>query len=100
VAAEDRNASVLHSETGERVKKLTAIEERNRRVEADKAWETSMTRRAIIAVFTYVIVVVFLFYINAERPFLMATIPVIGYILSTLALTPIKSWWLQKAYRK
>lgn len=33
-------------------KRLKTIEERNRRVETEKAWETSVTRRLSIAVLT------------------------------------------------
>ena len=40
--------------------RLSSIEERNRRVEADKAWETSWTRRLLIAVLTYGVIAVYL----------------------------------------
>jgi len=32
---------------------IEKIKGRNRRVEADKAWETSLTRKILIAVLTY-----------------------------------------------
>ena len=34
-------------------KRITAIEARNKRVEGDKAWETSYARRALLVAFTY-----------------------------------------------
>ena len=40
----------------ERVQK---IEERNRGVEQDKAWETSVVRRIILAVFSYLVIAIF-----------------------------------------
>jgi preprotein translocase subunit SecF len=76
------------------------IHERNARVEADKAWETSFSRRALIAVLTYFIVVVFLLLINAPSLFLTAFVPVGGYVLSTLSLPFVKSWWLANVYKK
>jgi len=76
-------------------KELQNIKERNARVEADKAWETSFTRRAIIAIMTYLIVVLFLFMINAPKPWLNALVPTAGFILSTLTLPYFKKWWLR-----
>jgi len=78
---------------------LTSIQERNRRVEADKAWETSRTRRGIIAVMTYLIVVLFLFLIKVSHPWQNALVPTVGYVLSTLTLPVCKRWWMEK-YRK
>jgi len=46
---------------------IAAIVERNRRVEADKAWEVSLFRRLTIAVLTYAIAVLFLWLIESER---------------------------------
>lgn len=81
-------------------KAVQALHERNARVEADKAWETSRTRRAIIAAITYITVVAFLFLIDAPYPWMSAAVPVIGYLLSTLLLGPLKRWWLVRVYRK
>lgn len=81
-------------------KQLTVIQKRNERVEADKAWETSITRRGIIAILTYVIIVIFLIVIAAPNPFVNALIPVVGFILSTLGLSLFKKIWLKKIYKK
>lgn len=75
--------------------RLAAIEARNRRVETDKAWETSGTRRAAIAVLTYVVAVITLVLIGAERPWLGAVVPVLGFLLSTLSLPVVRQWWAQ-----
>ncbi|HLC53771.1 MAG TPA: hypothetical protein VJK03_04460 [Candidatus Nanoarchaeia archaeon] len=75
---------------------LKAIHERNRRVELDKAWEVSATRRAVIAVITYIIVVIFLMLIGAPQPWITALVPVIGFILSTLTIPLIKRLWIKK----
>ncbi|MBI5072887.1 hypothetical protein HZA99_03645 [Candidatus Woesearchaeota archaeon] len=74
---------------------LQSIQERNKRVELDKAWETSKTRRAIIAVMTYIIVVFFLWLIHAPNIFLNAIVPVVGFILSTLTLSWCKKKWME-----
>jgi hypothetical protein len=81
-------------------RKIKLIEKRNAKVEADKAWEISITRRALIAVFTYVIVVVFLTSIRAANPFLNALVPTGGFIISTLSLPYLKRLWLRHAYKK
>ena len=72
------------------------ILQRNARVEADKAWETSKTRRAIIATITYLVAVAFMKKIGVEDYFLSAFIPTGGYILSTLSLPFAKAWWLKR----
>ncbi len=73
--------------------RLHAIEERNKRVEKDKQWETSVTRRASIAVLTYITMLVFLTLINAPDPWLSAGVPAIAYVLSTLVLLPLRALW-------
>ena len=76
------------------------IKERNARVEADKAWETSKTRRGIIAVFTYLVVVLFLVSIEAPNPWMTALVPAGAYLLSTLTLPFIKELWVASSYKK
>ena len=39
--------------------RLDAIEKRNKRVELDKSWETSWTRKLCICILTYIIVVIY-----------------------------------------
>ncbi|MEK6857027.1 MAG: hypothetical protein AABX39_00380 [Nanoarchaeota archaeon] len=78
---------------------IEQIKERNKRVEADKAWETSKTRRAVIALMTYVVIVIFLWTINAPNPFVNAIVPTVGFILSTLTLPFFKKVWLKYFYK-
>lgn len=79
-------------------KRIAQIEERNRRVEGDKAWETSGFRKIAISLTTYVIAVLVLFAINNEKPWFNGLIPAIGYLLSTLSLPFIKNRWISKKY--
>lgn len=78
---------------------LQQIKERNQRVEADKAWETSKTRRLLITLMTYLVMVIFLWFIEAKNPWLNALVPTIGFVLSTLTLTVFKKWWVKKVYQ-
>ena len=73
-----------------------ALHERNKRVELDKAWETSLTRKAIIMLLTYIIIVIFLYLITAPKPWINAFIPVLGFLLSTLTLPYAKKLWTFK----
>ncbi len=81
-------------------KELKAIIERNKRVEKDKAWETSFTRRLIIAIMTYLMIVLFLWMIKVDYPWFVALVPTIGFILSTLSLPFFKKLWLSYIYKK
>jgi uncharacterized membrane protein YkvI len=72
---------------------LQKIQERNKRVELDKAWETSKTRRGFIAAITYVIAAAFMTRVGISEPLVNALVPAGGYLLSTLSLPVIKQWW-------
>jgi hypothetical protein len=74
---------------------LEKINERNKRVELDKAWETSKTRRGFVAVITYVVAVAFMYRIGIVDPFINALVPTGGYLLSTLSLPLVKQWWVK-----
>lgn len=77
---------------------VAAIKERNARVEAEKAWETSWTRRIIIALLTYCVIGAYLTYLEIEKAWLHALVPAIAYMLSTLGLNVIKLFWIKKVY--
>lgn len=70
------------------------ITQRNARVETDKAWETSWTRRLSIALATYAFALIWLLIIKNDQPLLTAFVPTVGYILSTITLTSIKKRWM------
>lgn len=74
-------------------KRLKAIEARNERVELDKAWETSWVRRLSIGTLTYGVIVIYLFVINNNAPFINGAVPVVGFLLSTLVLRTVKELW-------
>ncbi|MBS3066911.1 hypothetical protein J4205_03720 [Candidatus Pacearchaeota archaeon] len=81
-------------------KEIHSILERNKRVEFDKAWEISFTRKIIIAVFTYIVIVLFFLVANLPRPFINPIIPTVGFLLSTLTLPLFKDIWLRYVYKK
>lgn len=79
---------------------VRGIRERNARVESDKAWETSFTRRGLLAVFTYVAIGAYLQAIGLPQPWLNAIIPAIAFMLSTLTLPFFKNLWLKNRYKE
>ena len=74
-------------------KEILLIKQRNKKVELDKAWETSATRKVLIAIFTYIIISLFLFSAGIENPWLNAIVPSVAFIFSTLSLPFFKTWW-------
>ena len=78
---------------------LEEIQKRNARLEADKAWETSWTRRIAIAMATYIIISIYLMSLGIEQFWLHALVPAIGYLLSTLSLPVLKKYWLKNVYK-
>ena len=77
-------------------KRVTEIEKRNKKVEADKAWETSSLRKFLIIVLTYIFAVLYLKIADTTNPFLGAVVPTVGFLLSTQTLNIIKKKWLSR----
>ena len=71
--------------------RVASIEKRNVLVEADKKWETSLTRKVSIAILTYFVICLFLYTINESDIFLKALVPVVGFVLSTASLRIIRN---------
>ena len=80
--------------------RVTKIEERNYKVEIDKVWETSWSRRILLAAFTYLAISFYLQAIEIQRPWLNAIVPAVGFLLSTLTLPLFKNIWLKYIYKK
>lgn len=82
------------STTSELETRIAALELRNQRVEADKAWETSTTRKIAIMVLTYLVVVAYLQFVVGIDPWINAVVPVVGFFLSTITISALKKFWL------
>ncbi len=80
-------------------KEIQILKDRNKRVEEDKAWETSYTRRILLLVFTYLSIGIYLKVINIPNPWMNAIVPALAFLLSTLTLPFFKKLW-QKYSRK
>lgn len=81
-------------------KEIEVIKERNSRVEADKAWETSYFRVLLISAIIYMIAVKVMYFIGSENYFLNALVPAIGYFISVQSLPFIKKWWIKNNFKK
>lgn len=86
----------LH-ELEERIKR---IEKRNKDVELNKAWETSLTRKVLIIIFTYITIGLYLKYIVGIDPWINAIVPATGFLLSTLTLRWFKRMWVKYIFKK
>lgn len=66
-------------------KELEKIKARNKRVELDKAWETSGIRKVCICILTYIVVIIYSYIVrNYENIFLSSLVPVIRiYFINT-----------------
>lgn len=74
-------------------KEIEEIKKRNARVELDKAWEISWTRRIIAAILTYIVIVIFFYSASLPKPFLNSIVPSLAFIISTLTLPLFKKMW-------
>jgi hypothetical protein len=76
--------------------RVIVIENRNKKVEVDKAWETSLTRKALLIVFTFLSIGLYMNAIGVNNPWLNAVIPSLGFLLSTLSLPFFKKIWISR----
>jgi hypothetical protein len=81
-------------------KEIEKIKARNKSVESDKAWETSATRKILIALCTYFSIALYLKFIVHIDPWINAIVPAIGFMLSTLSLPWFKKVWEKYLYKK
>ncbi len=57
---------------------INVIKQRNKRVELDKKWETSGTRKICICILTYIVVIIYSYIVrNYDNIFLSSLVPVI-----------------------
>ena len=77
---------------------IEQIKNRNKRVEENKAWETSTFRIVSICVLTYIVVAVFLYFIGVSNFLVSAIIPIVGFFLSTRSLDFLKNRWLRSKH--
>lgn len=76
---------------------IIKIKDRNKRVELDKSWETSYTRKICIMILTYIVVIIYSYLIKQFDNILFSSlVPVIGFSLSTLSLKYIRRLWEKK----
>lgn len=79
---------------------IDEIKARNKRVEADKTWETSWTRRLLVLALTYIVIVIFFFVVKLPNPFANAVVPTAAFLLSTMTVPLLKKWWSENIYKK
>ena len=77
------------------INRIEKIEQRNRKVEIDKAWENSLSRKILIVLFTYISIGLYMWVIGVSKPLLNAVIPSLGFTLSTLTLPFFKKLWIK-----
>ncbi len=79
---------------------INKIKERNKRVETEKAWETSWTRRLMLASLTYMVIAILFISMGIVNPFKNAIVPSLAFIVSNLSMPFIKKFWLRYIHQK
>jgi hypothetical protein len=75
---------------------IQSVKDRNRRVQADKAWETSRTRTVGLLLLTYIMTAIVFYNIGVERFMANALVPTVAFYLSRLSLPFLKAAWLRR----
>jgi len=79
---------------------IELIKARNKKVELDKSWETSLTRKVSIAAATYILISLVLYSLGNDKPLLNAVVPATAYLLSTTTLSLLKKIWTKLGNKK
>lgn len=79
--------------------RVKEMEVHNQVKDTDKAWETSLSRRGLLIIFTYLAVGVYMNAMGISNPWINAIIPSLGFLLSTLTLGFFKKLWLKYIYK-
>ena len=80
-------------------KSIKNIEKRNKKVEANKSWETSNFRKILVAIITYIFMITVMYLLWMDNVFINALIPTFGYILSTLWIDILKKVYVKKYFK-
>ncbi len=75
------------------------LQQRNARVELDKAWETSWTRRLVIAAAIWAGAWPWLVSLGVAHAARHALVPSVAYVVSTLSLPVVKRVWMHIRFR-
>lgn len=75
---------------------INSIKERNKKVDLNKKWETSLERKLLVAALTYIVMALIFNSAQVPNPFFNALIPTLGFLLSTLTLDFAKQQWVKK----
>jgi hypothetical protein len=73
---------------------LAIIAERNRKVELEKAWETSAARVICVGAITFALMTFIFYVIEIPHYLISGAISAVGYYLSTLTLPIFKRVWI------
>ncbi len=76
-------------------KEIEKLKARNQEVEANKAWETSITRRLVLMLLTYIAIGAYMQAVQIPDPWINAIVPAVAFMLSTLTLPYFKKIWLK-----
>jgi uncharacterized membrane-anchored protein len=75
---------------------INQLKARNKKVEADKAWETSWTRKLLVLALTYLVMILVFWSTGIGNMFVNAIVPSVGFFLSTLTIPAVKRIWIKK----
>ena len=77
-------------------KEIDSIKLRNKKVAADKSWETSWTRKFTILLLTYIVVSIFFISMKLPDPFVNSIVPAMAFVISNLSIPIFRKWWIRK----
>lgn len=77
-------------------KEIEKLKKRNKKVELEKSWETSLYRKISIIIITYFFMILIIYLLKIENIFISAIIPTLWYFFSTLSILVVKNIYIKK----
>ena len=79
---------------------IEKIKQRNKKVEADKAWEVSKTRISLITLLTFILTLIFFYYSGFKNYWIDAVVSTAAFVLSVQTMPLFKRWWVKRFNKK
>ncbi len=80
-------------------KEVKELQKRNARVDTNKAWETSLTRKLVLSALIYLLALGLFASEYDPHIYTDALLPAVAFLISTLTIQAVKNWWVKRVYK-
>ncbi len=79
-------------------KELDTLHDDIRTLKIQQDWNTSVLKHGLVIFMNYLIMLILMYILNIESPFISALLPTLGYAITSISLNSIKKYWIIYTY--